>query len=43
MLILKISHLLEKLRSLGEAARLAEERKINGRVVPQPIKRRLMV
>lgn len=37
------SHLLEKLRSLGAEARLAEEKKIGGRVVPQPIKRRLVV
>jgi hypothetical protein len=42
-LLIKNSHLLEMLRSLGESARLAEERKIGGRTVPQPIKRRLVV
>jgi len=39
---LPISNLLEKLRSLGEAARLAGHKEVGGRVVPPPIKRQMI-
>jgi hypothetical protein len=38
-LLIVYSHLLEKLKSLGQSSRMAEQSMINGRVVPEPIKR----
>lgn len=41
--MLPIDHLLEKIRSLGEAKRLEEQRVIDGKAVPPSVKRRLAI
>ncbi|KAI2641648.1 hypothetical protein GGS26DRAFT_536271 [Hypomontagnella submonticulosa] len=40
---LPINHLLEKIRNLGDKAQRREEVQLNGQVVPQPIKRSLLI
>ncbi|KAL1881150.1 hypothetical protein VTK73DRAFT_4597 [Phialemonium thermophilum] len=40
---LPIDHLLERIQSVGRKAVLSERRTINGKVVPAPLKRRLLV
>jgi hypothetical protein len=40
---LPIDHLLEKIRSLGEAKRLEEQRVLGGKIVPPGVKRRLAI
>ena len=37
------SHLLEKIRKMGDKAQRRDERALNGQAPPQPIKRTLLV